>query len=414
MNQFPLRIRAIDSLIVLLLFFTLPVDMVNGILLNKGVNLPISISQFFKLVVLVVILFRLLIFPNLSIFFIFLTYLLLFFSSIIQAIYTQSLGILVPDFIKISRYLSIFIAFFYFKNLFQRKLNPKLEKYIFVWIYFSYTVLALNLLVKLFGLGFPMYNAGNIGTKGFFHAGNEISAVLLILSSIIAYQIWFLYKNKLLFFAFLIFNIFLGVLISSKTAVLGIVLVFLIIAIDPKKIKLRINTVLTAMISILVLLPAIIYFTYTMVLSSTVMIRLTYFWHKLDFVTFIFSSRNIFVKKMWEFYITEYTFIQKLIGGGQTYYESKIGTIVEIDLLDVFFAYGFLGLLLFVFLIFLLIRKAYTLKSNSTHSYARLSYIMILMLTVISLFAGHIYSSGIGGFFIGFVFALMYYKKRDD
>lgn len=413
MNQFPLRIRAIDSLIVLLLFFTLPVDMVNGFLLNKGVSLPISVSQLFKLVVLMVILFRLFIFPNLSIFFIFATYFLLFFSSIVQAIYTQSFDILVPDFIKISRYLSIFIAFFYFKNLFQKTLNHKLEKYLFMWIYFSYSVLALNLLVKLIGLGFPMYSAGDIGTKGFFHAGNEISAVLLILSGFIAYQLWYLYKNKFLFFSFLILNIFLGVLISSKTAVLGIVLVFLIIAIDPKKIKLRINTVLTAMVSILVLLPAILYFTYTLVLSSTVMIRLTYFWHKLDFITFVFSSRNLFVEKMWEFYVNEYTFIQKLIGGGQTFYESKIGTIVEIDLLDVFFAYGIIGALLFVSLILLLIRKAYVLKSKSTHFYARYSYILILMLTVISLFAGHIYSSGIGGFFIGFAFSLMYYKKKD-
>jgi len=254
---------------------------------------------------------------------------------------------------------------------------------------------------------------GNIGTKGFFHAGNEISAVLLILSSIIAYQLWNIYRNKFLYLGFLLLNIFLGVLISSKTAVLGIILIFLIIAIDPRKVKLRINTVLTILVSVLVLIPTIVYFTYKLVISSTVMIRLTYFWNKLDLVTFIFSSRNLFVKKMWMYYKNDYTIVQKLIGGGQTFYESKLGSIVEIDVLDIFFAYGITGALIFILAIFLLFHKASVLKPNTNYPYARLSYIMILILTVISLFAGHVYSSGIGGFFIGFVFSLMYYKKNE-
>ena len=331
--QLPLSTRTIDSLIVFLLFFTLPVDMVNGVLLSNGISLPVSVSQLFKLVVLAVILFRLLFFPGIAIFIVFTAYLFLFFSSIVQAIYTQSFGFLVDDFIKISRYLSIFIGFFYFRGLFKKTLNKKLGKYLFRWVYFSYIVLAVNLLVKLVGLGYPMYSAGNIGTKGFFYAGNEISAVLLILSGVIAYHLWNINKNKVLYFGFLLLNIFLGILISSKTAVLGIILVFLMIAIDPKKVKLKINTVLTVLVSIFVLIPTIAYFTYKLVLSSTVMIRLTYFWNKLDLVTFIFSSRNLFVKEMWEYYKNDYTVVQKVIGGGQTFYESKIGTIVEIDLL---------------------------------------------------------------------------------
>lgn len=411
--QLPLTSRTIDSLIVLLLFFTLPVDMVNGILLNKGIHLPMSVSQLYKLIIMVVMLFRLLFFPGIAILIVFCSYFFLFFSSFVQAVYTLDSSFLVGDFIKISRYLSIFLAFFYFRGLLKKGLNRKMERYLFGWIYFSYLILALNILVKIIGLGFPMYNAGNIGTKGFFYAGNEISAVLLILSGIIAYQIWSMKKNKILYLGFLLLNIFLGVLISSKTSVLGIVLVFLMIAIDPKKIKLRVNTILTALVSVLVLIPTIIYFTYKLVLNSTVMIRLTYFWNKLDLVTFIFSSRNIFVEEMWEYYVNDYTVIQKLIGAGQTFYESKMGTIVEIDLLDIFFAYGLLGAMAFVFSILLLVSKAYYLKSNPNHPYARLSYILIIMLTVISLFAGHIYSSGIGGFFIGFVFSLMYYSKKN-
>lgn len=413
--QVTLSTRHIDSLIVLLLFFNLPVDMVNGILLKSGIVLPMSVSQLYKLSILVLILFRLVFFPGVSIFIISVAYIFLFFSSLIQAISEEEYNFLLDDFIKISKYMTPFIAFFYFQGLFRKGMTPKFEKYFFYWIYFSYAVLAANILVSLVGLGYPMYDAGNIGTRGFFFAGNEISAILLILCAVIAYQIWNIYHNKWLYVAFLVFNVFLSILITSKTSVLGIFIIFSVIAFNPKDFKINVKTVFMILLSILVLIPTVVYFAYKLILSSTIMIRLTYFWEKLDFWTFIFSSRNIFVEKMWAYYVKDYSIVQKIIGAGQTYYESFLGTIVEIDLLDVFFAYGILGAMVFCFAIALLIATAYSLKKKSYwHPYARLSYTMILILTIISMFSGHIYSSGIGGFYIGFIFAIMYYKQTSN
>lgn len=409
-----LTTRHLDSLIIMLLFFNLPVDMLNGIILTKGIMLPMSVSQLFKIVVLICILFRMLFFAGDSFFILTAVYGFLFFSTIVQIVFEGTSNILLDDFIKISRYLAPFIAFFYFKGLFEKPLSKKIKKYLFLWIYFSYGVLAFNILLKLAGLGYPMYAAGNIGTKGYFYAGNEISAILLILCGFIAFQIWNVLNNKLLFFIFLIFNVFLSVLITSKTAMLGIILIFLLIAVNPKEFKLNLKTLFLIGLGGFILLPAVIYFAYKMILSSTIMIRFVYFYEKLDLLTFILSGRNKFVEKMWHFYIEDYTWIQKLIGGGQTFYESKLGTIVEIDLLDIFFAYGIIGALIFCFVVFLLISKAYLLKKNKRRIYARLSYIMILMLTVISMFSGHIYSSGIGGFYIGFIFSLMFYQQENE
>ena len=63
-------------------------------------------------------------------------------------------------------------------------------------MFFSFIIIVLNIFLRLFGFGFPMYglNGLEIGSKGFFYAGNEISATLLIVSSFLMY--WFKLFNK--------------------------------------------------------------------------------------------------------------------------------------------------------------------------------------------------------------------------
>jgi hypothetical protein len=144
------------------------------------------------------------------------------------------------------------------------------------------------------------------------------------------------------------------------------------------------------------------------------MVRLQYFWENLDFVTFIFSSRNIFTRKMFQIYESSYSFIQKLVGGGQNFYESKLEHIIEIDLLDIFFGYGYLGALLFVSMITFLIVQSSILKKSIFFPYARLTYFMVFLLFAISSIAGHIFNSGIAGNFIGLLFALMHLRKDEE
>jgi hypothetical protein len=116
---------------------------------------------------------------------------------------------------------------------------------------------------------------------------------------------------------------------------------------------------------------------------------------------------------MFTIYNDDFTIVQKLIGGGQYFYESKTHHIVEIDPLDIFFAYGILGALLFCFFIILLLAQSYKLKKTSKYPYANLTFIMSLVLFVVSSIAGHIYNSGIAGNFIALLFAMMYIKKNE-
>ncbi len=407
-----LTYRKLNQVILFLLLFVLPTDMVNGILLENNVNLPVSISQFYKIIILGLMLFKLSFDPN-KINIIIFAFVALFIGSILEVLSTLEFRFLFNDFIKVTKYLTIPIAYLYFKDVIKTR-EYILEAHIFRWVKFSFWVLAFNITIKLLNLGYPMYEYGAIGTRGFFYAGNEISSLLLVTSSIVGYQYWEMEKNRIKFFLFFLFNLFLAILVSSKTVFLGVFVVFLLITVNLKTFKIKIKTLKWIVVFLFVALPTILYSTYKILINSPIMVRLQYFWENLDFVTFIFSSRNIFTIKMFQIYESSYSFIQKLVGGGQNFYESKLEHIIEIDLLDIFFGYGYLGALLFVSMITFLIVQSSILKKNIFFPYARLTYFMVFLLFVISSIAGHIFNSGIAGNFIGLLFALMHLRKDEE
>lgn len=405
--------QKLSEYILFLLLLVLPIDMINGVLLNNNINLPISISQLYKMLILGLMLFQLA-FNSDKIYLFSFVFGSLFLSSVVQALTTFDFSFLFSDFIKVTKYLSIPIAFFYFKTVIQTHNNEFLVTKIFKWISFSYWVLASNIFIKIFNLGYPMYDYGNIGTRGFFFAGNEISSLLLVTSAIIGYKYWVINKNRLRFFAFFVFNLFLAILVSSKTVFLGVFLVFTLICIITTTLKVKIKTLKIISIVMVTIIPLTLYFTYQAVLKAPVMVRIKYFWEKLDLVTFIFSSRNIFTREMFIIYDNNFTIIQKLIGGGQHYYETQLSHIIEIDALDIFFAYGYLGAILFSFMLVYLVIQSYLFKKKSCFPYATLTFFMSLLLLAISSIAGHIFNSGIAGNFLGLLFALMYLKKNEE
>jgi hypothetical protein len=384
--------------------------MLNGVLLQNNINLPISISQLYKIIILVLMLIRILGTTTIAIiYFAFITFCL---GSVVQALTSFSFGFVFQDFIKTTKYLSLLIAFFYFKRIFQEN-NSKIVEKVFYWLEFSFWVFSFNIVIKLLHLGYPMYEYGEIGTRGFFYAGNEISSLLLVTYGIIAHKILIVNQNRIKFFFFFLFNIFLAILISSKTSVLGILATSFFLYFTLGKFNVNLTAVKRLLISIGIIIPTVLFFMYKTILSLPIIVRLQYFWEKLDFVTFIFSSRNLEAKKMFTIYNDDFTIVQKLIGGGQYFYESKTHHIVEIDPLDIFFAYGILGALLFCFFIILLLAQSYKLKKTSKYPYANLTFIMSLVLFVVSSIAGHIYNSGIAGNFIALLFAMMYIKKNE-
>ena len=195
-----LKVSYLDNLIILLMFALLPVDMLNGIILKKGINLPISIGQLYKLLILAFLFFKFLFKPKLLLFSLGVTF-LLFIPSLYQSIKLLNVGFLFEDIIKISKYLAPLFCFLFFVDYIKRADEIGIRKLIRL-VQFSYLVLAVNILLKYVGLGYPMYEFGNIGSKGFFYAGNEISALHLVLYAMLAYHLYEIKKAKTSFFLF--------------------------------------------------------------------------------------------------------------------------------------------------------------------------------------------------------------------
>ena len=394
------------------MFALLPVDMLNGIVLKNGINLPISIGQLFKLVILIFIFFRFLFKPKLLLVSLGFTA-LLFLPSIYQSFKIFSVSSIFEDIVKISKYLTPLYCFLFFADFIKRDGYVGIVK-LRNLIRFSYIVLVGNILLKYIGLGYPMYEYGSIGSKGFFYAGNEISALLVILSSFMAFDIWNRGK-KIQYFLLWAFTLFVGLTVSSKTGIVGILLIFFLIPLKRPSLKINLKSFIFFLASIFLIIPLSLFLIWRSIQGTAFFIRLQYFSEKFDFWTFLLSSRNIFFKEANKTYKEKYDFIEKIMGVGQTQYENlNHNQIVEIDFADIFFAYGLFGLLYFGMLMSFLIVQAVRFSSNKRHIYSNYVLLMIWMLIGISATAGHVFSSGMAAVFIGIVFALMYFKEKQE
>lgn len=408
-----IRVQDIDLVIWALLIPILFIDSLNGIMYENNISIPFSVSQIYKLGIVGLFLLRLVKTPQYIGVVLFL-FGCMILPSIIQCIKgTISLNVIIKDLIFAFKYLIILISFFYFKVVLSTVNKHEIPKY-FVWIKLSYILLAINLSLKLVGLGYPMYTNGNIGSRGFFIAGNEISALLLILSGILAYYYWVINKNIRLFVVYGLVSFILGLLISSKTGMLGIVLIHALIILSTIRFDLKdkrgIKRLFYAIGAVLIVFLGIALF----VQNSAIMERYLFFWYKMDFLTFILSSRNIYLAEMLPIFETSYTTVEKWIGVGNYRFEALANQIIEIDILDILFTYGYLGVFLFCGLLVIYSSNIVKLMKNGVvFIYAKLSLICCSLLVILSCLSGHIFNSGIAGIFIGFVLSLAYYKKSD-
>ena len=405
------KISYLDNFIILLMFALLPVDMLNGIALKNGINLPISIGQLYKLLILFFLFFRFLFKPKLLFISGALT-ILLMVPSIYQSLKLLSLATIFNDLIKISKYLTPVFCFLFFVDYIKNEGTNGMRRLLKL-AQFSFLILAGNILLKYVGLGYPMYEYGTIGSKGFFYAGNEISALLIILSAFIAFNLW-RRRKKIYYFIFWAFTLFLGLTVSSKTGVMGILLVFFLIPLKKPSIKISLKRLLFFLISIGIVIPLALYLSWRFIQGTAFYIRLMYFSKKFDFWTFLLSNRNVFFKEAYDTYIEKYDLIEKFIGVGQTQYEFlNQGKIVEIDFADIFFAFGIVGLIYFFGIILFLIIQAFRFSATRTYPYSNFTLLMILVLLGISTMAGHVFSSGMAAVFIGLLFSLMYFKNPE-
>ena len=109
------KIFSFDIVIFILLFGLLPIDMINGYLLREvGVSPAISLSQLYKIILLVFLFVRVNITEKVLVISVFL---LLLLPTIYQLFKSFNIQLVFIDIVKIIKYLGSVLAFFYFRNI---------------------------------------------------------------------------------------------------------------------------------------------------------------------------------------------------------------------------------------------------------------------------------------------------------
>ncbi len=404
----------IDTIIFILLFGLLPVDMINGYLL-KELNLDffISISQLYKIIILLFIFISI---DNVSKIISLLIFSILLLPSIFQIIYEFNIKHIFSDIIMVIKYLASFIAFFYFKKIMEKQ--PYQINKFYKWMLFSFVLLVISISLKIFDIGFPMYiqNGIEIGSKGLFYAGNEVSAVFIIISSFLLYHKR-LFHKKMFFYLISLIMLITAFLITSKTAIFGAIFLFVYFYLfQPNQSILRFRTIVNFLVFLILIIPSGAYFIYNVLKNSDILNRALFYWNQLDIYSFILSNRNNFLFDYIQIFKREYNVFEILIGVGQsTFEELSNNKITELDFFDIFFSYGFIGVIIFIFFIGCIsIRsKLYSIK-KSIFIFAPYTFFISIILLFLSFLSGHIFNSGMAAIYIGFVFALMYYNVNYE
>ena len=95
------------------------------------------------------------------------------------------------------------------------------------FVFFNLSVLLVNLLLGLWGFGYEQYEGG-IGSVGYFFAGNEVSAVLIVLFCFALDYVFVNYSTKTYFLVSLVMIVF-SLIKATKVGMAGtLICVFVI------------------------------------------------------------------------------------------------------------------------------------------------------------------------------------------
>lgn len=299
-------------------------------------------------------------------------------------------------FLHLSKFLLFLYTFLYFRSYSVKEPIKYIYRAMNILKINSF-VLVLNILLGLVGVGFHTYPNEQIGFKGFFYAGNELAGIISVL---FPFLLFIVYRNysKIKYILCSLFLMAISILIGTKsTMIISLISVFFIVY-AYGTIKERISVVLIVFFALIMVGGYGLYLFNEM--DSDIVDRWMYSYDKGGFIMFFLSSRDEFLAERTDAFFNGGFWIQLLgLGGNRT---------VEMDPFDALINYGYLGLfLIYSFVIYLLIRS-YKLRKSYL-----LGYVVLLvncLIFFISLFAGHIFFSGMNSLFIALVNSLSFYN----
>lgn len=375
---------------------------------------PLPISQTYKSIVIVLMLFRL--FFSKDSFFVFLLLIGFQVAPIFGFLKTGDFSIYFQDAIDASRWFTVPLGFFYFKTLFQASYFEKIKIWLKAVVFCALVFLTINLFLGALGYGSAFYFEGygnEVGTSGFIYAGNELTILILALGFIIGSYLKHKKRHFVFCFIFVLFILF-AFLVTSKTVLGGVLVVFAIPWLKSVPTKISKKWLNRIFGFILLGIPLLIYGFYWGILHSGVIKKMetSIRMNEGDLLSTLLSNRDKYLMEGWQVFSEKYSFIHQLFGIGQNYFINSMERSPELDFFTLLFTNGILGLILLLLLIWYWFLNTKTLAWNKNYPFSNQVLLFVIFLVLISNLAGHIFNSAVAGFYIGLAIAMMFYKSK--
>lgn len=268
-----------------------------------------------------------------------------------------------------------------------------------MWL--GFTIIVINLVLGRLGFGLSAYLPSDyfpdqlLGSKGFFKATNELSALLLVFSAYLF--AWYWPRQKVIFAAVLGLSLFCSSTLLTKTGNAGVLLLAIFIPLLQARahwlpyrrwLQLSMAAALLLLLLLAWQLPAILPH---LPLSEKQQLVLA----QQGAIGIVLSNRDLFVAENW-FYVARYfPEWQQLLGignAGLALYSSK--PLAEIDPADLFIWFGVAGLGWYALWFGGVIRLALQAWRQAPQSVAAGVLLLNLLLLVVASMAGHVLTSG--------------------
>jgi hypothetical protein len=402
---------AFIQLTFLMIGMSLFVDAINGFFLS-GLGIDPKLSATYKLVLLGLILFQIGSYSRKALGVLLAGILILMLGPFITLTASLDAKGLVLDFTTVLKTTSAFIIFIYCVQVCKSRANL-VEKYGKWCCYFSFTVLVLNLVLGLLGFGFSSYGSAdnestNIGIKGFFYAGNEVSGIFILLFGVILHQLW--QHNRLMYFFFAPFVFFAGLIIATKAAMLAAaLLVFAIPLFNERNRLLNLTWLKVKMILPIVIVAIALMVILVPIFQSTgLWERFMWFYQKKGVIGIILSGRDEFIISALIAFQQFAELPQLLLGFGRSGLGLLTKDSMEVDPVDMYFWFGLAGLALFLLLATVFFRVSYLATRHKNTLWGPSVLVINIALFGVSMIAGHILTSGMLAPLFGLINGMAY------
>lgn len=387
------KLQGKDKFILNLLSMWLFVDMCNGFFLNTGIGLPIS--QIFKGFIFLFVILKNINIGSINKVCLFLALYLPFYLCITLFAYSSISSTIVLTL----KPITTLTLYFYLSNLFKKyDNNIVVDKFISI-ISINAVVFFVNILLGFWGIGYRPYEGEEaMGFCGFFYSPNELSGVVAVLFPLILCYVKITKSLLYYLIAIIVMGCSCYIMTTKAPLVVFVLSVFTISYCYGK--RLEKTVVITALIAIIITATTLV----SIVMSSDygLFTRLNYFIEKNGLLWAITSGRlDYWAEESVELYSSNIFNILFGLGGGRT---------VEMDPYDVLLNYGYVGLLVLLYIYYTLL---FQVKKCSSNPFTKSILISNYLLVFMSVIAGHIFFSSMAGLFIALSNSLLHYKINN-